>query len=55
MNFLIVPIDSHPTYTRNFNAADHFEDGMIVFNLNNGKHTKDGITWVRTQINNLKS
>lgn len=54
MNYLIVPIDSHPTYTRNFDIENDFEDGMIVFDLNNGKHTKDGVTWVKTQIENLK-
>ena len=53
MNYLIVPIDSAPFYTNWFTAENNFVDGMIVFNLLNGTHTKDGVMWPITQTDNL--
>lgn len=45
MNYLVQPKDSHPFFTRWFDAENNYELGMIVYNLIDNTYTTDSITW----------
>ena len=53
MHYLIHPKDSEPFLTRYYDYANHFEDGMIVYNLWNQTYSTDGITWKPIEIEQL--
>lgn len=43
--YLIIPKDSEPFGTNWFDADSNFTPGMIVFNIEVGEYTNDGVTW----------
>lgn len=55
MKYLIITKDKQPFYTQWFNFENLYNPNVMdcIFNLETGKHTFDGQTWIDTIIDHL--
>lgn len=51
--YLIIPHEGEPFNTKWFEAENHYQEGMIVFDLACGDYTEDGINWKPIQVDHL--
>ncbi len=55
MQYLITTNDAPPFLTKWFDAENHFNEdvGMVVYDLFNKQFTKDGVNWIKLEIDHL--
>ena len=53
MRYLVIIPNQTPTYSQWFDAENHFEDGMTIFDLINDVYTTDGVNWQEIEFDHL--
>jgi len=53
MRYLVTVPDYAPFFTNNFEAANHWQDGMVVYDLKEERYTTDGEYWMAIEFDIL--
>ena len=53
MRYLIIPKDSKPFFTDNYDNINHYVEGMKVFDLGNMIYTENGRKWSDIETDHL--
>lgn len=53
MQYLVIPKEGEPFYTKWFDFPDKYIDGSTVFDLVNHRYTTDGQTWKLIEFDHL--